>query len=175
MGFSLRVVTVMHSQSISSLLSRCRHSRWCDSHFESTPTSTFLRSLRSRPVTALRRYYGRSDSYPALSPTGQVSLIHVARPSDPSVSNHPCAPVVVFARYPSTPRASRCRVWASPLASRLASHTGRIEFLIVRMSRSPPVAPHPVLRRRSYLRFQAGERMPEEDFHLLDHARFQAH
>jgi hypothetical protein len=74
--FSLRVVTVMHSQSISSLLSRCRHSRWCGSHFESTPTSTFLRSLRSRPVTALLRYYGRSDSCPALSATRQVSLIH---------------------------------------------------------------------------------------------------
>ena len=51
-----------------------------------TSSSTFLRSLRSRPVTALLRYYGRSDSCPpesgtrgvphACSPCGQVSLIH---------------------------------------------------------------------------------------------------
>jgi hypothetical protein len=167
--------TAMHPQSTSSWLSRCRHSRWCGSHRRSVPMSTFLRSLRSRPVTALLRYYGRCDSCPALSPTGQVSLLHVTRSSNPSVSNHPCAPVVVFARYPSTPRASRLRVWASPFASRLASHTGRIEFVILRMSRSPPVAPHPALRRRSYLRLQAGERMPEEDFHLPDHVRSQAH
>jgi len=53
--------------------------------------------------------------------------------------------------------------------------TGRIEFLIVRMDRSPPVAPHPVSRRRSYSWLQAGERIPEEDFHLSDHTRFQAH
>src|SRR5208337_858196 len=49
--------------------------------------STFLRSLRSRPITALPRYYGRSDSCPpdpralpsglvAGPLLGQVSLIH---------------------------------------------------------------------------------------------------
>ena len=47
--------------------------------------------------------------------------------------------------------------------------------VILRMSCSPPVAPHPASRRRSYLRLQAGERMPEEDFHLPDHVRLQAH
>ncbi len=174
-GVAVASATAMHSQSASSLLSRYRHSRWWVSHHRSTLTSTSLRSLRSRPVTAFLRYYGRCDSCPALSPTGQVSLFHVTRSSDPSVSNHPCALVVVFARYPSTPRTSRCRVWASPFASRLASHTGRIEFLIVRMSRSPPVAPHPASRRRSYLQLQAGERMPEEDFHLPNRVRSQAH
>ena len=53
--------------------------------------------------------------------------------------------------------------------------TGRIEFLIVRMDRSPPAAPHPASRRRSSSWLQAGERIPEEDFHLSDHTRFQAH
>ena len=71
--------TAMHPQSDSSLLSRTRHSRWFGSHPCSVPMSTFLRSLRSTPITALLRYYGRSDSCPALLyPTGQVSLIHVA-------------------------------------------------------------------------------------------------
>ena len=174
-GLAMVNATAMHPQSDSSLLSRFRHSRWWSFHPRSAPTSPFLRSLRSRPVTALLRYYGRSDSCPALLPTGQVSLIHVAWPSNPSVSNHPCAPTVVFARYPSTPWASHCRVWASPLASRLAGRTSRIEFLFVRMGRSPPVAPHLVLRRRSYLWLQAGERLPGKDFHLPNHARFQAH
>jgi hypothetical protein len=34
---------------------------------------------------------------------------------------------------------------------------------------------HPASRRRSCSWLQAGERMPEEDFHLSDQARFQAH
>jgi len=43
------------------------------------------------------------------------------------------------------------------------------------MDRSPPAAPHPASRRRSCSRLQAGERIPEEDFHLSDQTRFQAH
>ena len=63
--------------------------------------SPFLRSLGSRPVTALLRYYGRSVSCPPGSSAylqhelrllrGQVSLIHATWSSSPSVSNHPCA------------------------------------------------------------------------------------
>lgn len=44
--------------------------------------------------------------------------------------------------------------WASPLPSRLATTTGRIEFVILRTSRSPPVALHPLSRGRSYFRLQ---------------------
>ena len=51
----------------------------------------------------------------------------------------------------------------------------RIEFVILRTDRSPPAASHPVLRRRSCIRFHAGERMHEEDFHLSDRVRSQAH
>ncbi len=104
-------VTAMHSRSSSSLLSRVRHSRWRGSHSRSVPTSTFLRSLRSRPVTALLRYYGRSDSCPPGSSApqagmntgsccGQVSLIHVTWSSSPSISNHPCAPRGRFRTLP---------------------------------------------------------------------------
>ena len=38
--------------------------------------------------------------------------------------------------------------------------------LALRTGRSPPVASHPASRRRSFLRLQAGERLPEEDLHL---------
>ena len=51
----------------------------------------------------------------------------------------------------------------------------RIEFVILRTDRSPPAAPHHASLRRSCIRLQAGERLPEEDFHLSDHLRFQAH
>ena len=43
---------------------------------------------------------------------------------------------------------------ASPLTSRLATATGRIEFVNLRTGRSPPVALHPASRRRSYLRLR---------------------
>ncbi len=53
--------------------------------------------------------------------------------------------------------------------------SGRIAFVILRTDRSPPAAPHPALRRRSCSRLQAGEGVPEEDFHLSDQMRSQAH
>ena len=52
---------------------------------------------------------------------------------------------------------------------------GRIEFVILRTGRSPPAALHHASLRRSGPRLQAGERLPGEDFHLSDYARFQAH
>jgi len=53
--------------------------------------------------------------------------------------------------------------------------SGRIAFVILRTDRSPPAAPHPASWRRSCSRLQAGEGVPEEDFHLSDQMRFQAH
>ena len=66
-------------------------------------------------------------------------------------------------------------VWASPYPCRLATNTGRIEFVILRTGSSLPVAPHLVSRRRNNSSLQAGERMPEEDFHLSSQVHFQAH
>jgi hypothetical protein len=40
---------------------------------------------------------------------------------------------------------------ASPSSSRLATGTRRIRFVLLQTGSSPPVAPHPGLRRRSYL------------------------
>ena len=98
-------------------------------------------------------------------------------PSEPSVSNHRPAPMVALTPNPSAPWASPPlgKVWASPLGRRLARRYGRIEFVILRMAPSPPVAPHPASRRRSYVRLQAGVGIPGEDFHLPDRMRSQAH
>ncbi len=45
--------------------------------------------------------------------------------------------------------------WASPFPSRLATTTGRIEFVILRTSRSPSVALHPLSRGHSYFRLRS--------------------
>jgi hypothetical protein len=164
------------------------HSRWLVGCPVRPDSSTFLRSLRSLPVTGLPRYYGRSDSCEAgssapsfgqherrFSPS-QVSLIHVSDLPIPPSPTTPQALDADFARYPSSRRVSHAR--GSRLHLPLADSptlTGRIEFVILRMNRSPPAAPHPASRRRSSSWLQAGERIPEEDFHLSDHTRFQAH
>ena len=65
--------------------------------------------------------------------------------------------------------------WASPFPSRLATATGRIEFVILRTSSSSPVALHPASRRRSYLRLSRSGPTPSGDFHPTDSVRSQAH
>jgi hypothetical protein len=65
--------------------------------------------------------------------------------------------------------------WASPLSSRLATATGRIEFAVaehfqplLRTGRSPPVAPHPASWRRSYLRLRKAKPPSDGDLHPAD-------
>ena len=167
-----------------SWLSPIRHWRWCRHHRSARFESTFLRSLRSTPVTELHRYYGRSDSCSfrlfgtwsmnSGSFNEQVSLIHASRLPDHSVSKHQGSRSYRFYTLPHSARAfrfrSRVRHWlaGSPTAP------GRIEFVILRTGRSPPAAPHLASRRRSCSWLQVGERIPEEDFHLSDNSRFQA-
>ena len=169
----------------SSLLSPIRHSRWGRHHRSALHVSTFLRSLRSTPITELHRYYGRSDSCPlrlfgtwsmnSSSLNRQVSLIHTSGLSNHSVSNHPTWPSRCFCTLPLSPTGFRFRSWLRlSLAGSPLMH-GRIEFVILRTGRSPPAAPHHASLRRSCSWLQAGERLPEEDFHLSDHLRFQAH
>jgi hypothetical protein len=99
-----------------------------------------------------------------------------AWPSDHSASNHPTAPTIALSRYPSASWAS-----GSPRSGlRLecaGSPDGMAESssLALRTGRSPPVAPHPASRRRSYHQLQAGERVPEEDSHLSDQTHLQTH
>ena len=95
-----------------------------------------------------------------------MCLASMAIPSPPTSG----PPPVAFARYPSA-RAASC-VCRSGLRRCLADSSdsgGRIEFVILRTGRVPPIALHPASRRRSYRRLQAGERMPGEDLHLSGH------
>ena len=112
-----------------------------------------------------------------LSTARQVSLVHVHGLYHRSVSNHPMPSRRRFNTLPfsATGFHASARVWTSPFTRRLVKTSGRIEFVILRTDSSSPVASHPASRRRSYIRLQAGERMPEEDSHLSDHVRFRAH
>ena len=151
------------------------------------PLSTFLRSLRSTPVTEFPRYYGRSDSSVCGSSGtwsmntvllhAEVSLIHASGLPDRSVSKHLTHSRRRFITLPLSATG-----FPVPLGSGLRlSHAGssaapgRIEFVILRTGRSPPAALHHASLRRSCIRLQAGERLPGEDFHLSDYSRFQAH
>jgi hypothetical protein len=96
--------------------------------------------------------------------------------SEPSVSNHLTAPIVALTPNPSArwaPRLGRVRVSSFP--SRLTGQPGRIEFVNLRTTRSPPVASHLASRRRSYVQLQAGVGMPEEDLHLPGQTRLRTH
>ena len=164
------------------------HSRWLDFRPVRPDSSTFLPSLRSIPVMGLPRYYGRSDSCGAGSSAPvfgqherrfshpQVSLSYASGPPIIPSPTTPCPPATAFAPYPSACRASHSRGSGLRLFPAGSPVTlGRIEFVILRTNRSPPAAPHPASRRRSCSRLQAGEGVPEEDFHLSDQTRFQAH
>jgi len=177
-----------------------RHSHRCPLRRTPHLSSTFLRSLRSRPVTALPRYYGRSDSCPPVSWTlgiphacstcGQVSLIHLL--DLPSILS-PITQGLSASSGHATHRRVEPRSHPTPGSSpngnsglRLCyagspNLTGRNEFLIVRTGRSPPVASHHASRRdlalqrdRSYVWLQVCVE-PEEDFHPFGQARFQTH
>ena len=154
-----------------------RHLRSLEFQSISFRPSTFLRALRSIPITGFHRYYGRSDSCPVGSSvawrqhehrlcTEQVSLLHAPELPIPPSPNTPQSLDIAFARYPLAYRVpqrigSRLHHWlaGSPALA------GRIEFVSLRMDRSPPAAPHPASRRRSCSRLQAGERLPGGDFH----------
>ena len=145
---------LLHASEQGSLAGLAfRHSRELLFRLPLYYPSTFLRSLRSRPITALPRYYGRSDSCPpgssappcmnTVSARGQVSLIHdLGLPTSPSPTTHQSLDAA-FARYPSARQVSR--LYGSRLHLSLAGSpvlAGRIELLIVRIGRSPPAAPH---------------------------------
>ena len=94
----------------------------------------------------------------------------------PFCAQPPVPPQHRFITLPlSVPGFLLAEVWASPHPRRLATNTGRIDFVILRTGSSLPVAPHLVSRRRNNSSLQAGERMPEEDLHLSDQVHFQAH
>jgi hypothetical protein len=162
-------------------------------------SSTSLRPFARR---ALPRFLARMDALtperrffvPTLTgnerrPVRTGLLASWIEPSSRSVSNHPSssrgtefgllhrAYRRMFARASCThlSRVSHGVPWASPFPSRLATTTGRIEFVILRTSLSPPVALHPASQRRSYVRLQSSNSNLDEDFHLVDPIHLQAH
>ena len=170
-----------YRRGFSGRCSRERHyGRFCVRGFGHS-TSTFLRPFAPRE---LPRFNATMD---ALTPAWRLFVPHVAAmntvlfhaglpvsrvgTSDHSVSNHPLLPLgrcLLFSprltareqpagRYAPVP-VGRSVIWASPLPSRLAAATGRIEFVILRTGRSPPVALHLVSRRRSYFRLQGSDK-----------------
>jgi hypothetical protein len=148
--------------------------------------------LRSPGVTRLHRYYGCSDSCTAALRTGLTAHEHrsVSRaglpalrvwPSEHSAPNHLARPRHRFNTQPLSvtgflkPECPDFESRLRPFPSRLAARPGRNGFVILRTARSPPVALHLASRRRSYVQLQAGVCMPEEDSHLSDQTRLQAH
>jgi len=90
----------------------------------------------------------------ALTPTpltyGAGLPVFFATPSCRSISNHVNCLVIAFHHASVT---SEFRT--SPWYRRLVAALRRIEFVILRTDTSPPVAPHPASRRRSYLRLRS--------------------
>ena len=64
---------------------------------------------------------------------------------------------------------------ASPRMSRLATALRRIRFVILRTAGSPPVAPHPASRRRSYLRLRSQRPAPTRTCTVLTKRPHGAH
>jgi hypothetical protein len=148
-----------------------RHSPRCLLRQTLNWSSTFLRSLRSMAVTPLLRYYGRSDSCsPGSSaffrhehrlPSEQVSLIHaLGLPTIPSPticgrfasSSQGTLPHRRVEPRKPPPTGSSPNENSEPRHYPAGSphHTDRIEFVILRTGRSPPVASHHASRLTSH-------------------------
>jgi hypothetical protein len=117
------------------------------------------------PLTPAGRLLASVTMNTVLIPTGLLASCPV--PADPSVANHLSSSggsglvltnrLTVAAPVGSLSLADRAS-GASPFPSRLATMTGRIAFvMILRTGRSPPVAPHPASRRRSYVRLRSSD------------------
>ena len=156
------------------------HSHRCHLRRPPSLSSTFLRSLRSMAVTPLPRYYRRSDSCPpnswtrgiprACSTCGQVSLIHaLGLPAIPPPTISECLASSGHVTHRRVEPRPHPTTGSSPNGNSGLRHwlagsphpTDRIEFVILRTGRSPPVASHHASRRdlalqrdRGYVRLQ---------------------
>ncbi len=141
-----RRVNHRHSSSLSPI----RHWLWYCRHRSALHVSTFLRSLRSTPITELHRYYGRSDScllrlfgtwsMNSGSFSKQVSLIHASGLLNHSVSTHLTQRCRRFCKLPLSstafPCGSRLRLWlagssSGPAVSSLSSYGLVIHLLLL--------------------------------------------
>ena len=173
------------NRRLTSLLSPIGHSHGCRRRRSALFESTFLRPFAPSPLrdflatmsalTPARSGSSGLASVNAGSFSLQVSLIHSSDLPNHSVSNHLMHRWRRFITLPLSPPAFLCRSRLHLREAGSSNAPGRIEFVILRTDRSPPAALHHASLRRSCIRLQAGERLPEEDLHLSDHLRFQAH
>ena len=148
------VFSLASTEAAPACLAR-RHSRWLRFCLDRRYSSTSLPPLAPSP---LRDFTATMEALTPVRPAlrslhelrlfgEQVSLIHVSDLPTPPSPTTPQALDVDFARYPSSRRVSclrRSRLHHFPAGS--PTLTGRIEFVILRMDRSPPAAPHPASR-----------------------------
>ena len=140
------------------------------------------------PLTPERRFFGPHLSRHERRPIRSGLLASWIEPSDHSVSNHPTSshdPGLVSDRRLTAACTARSThplgrvphgvTGASPPYSRLATTTGRIEFVILRTGRSPPVASHPASQRRSYVRLQSSNPTFTGTYTLPISIHLQAH
>ena len=122
-------------------------------------SSPFLVPFAPSPLQGLLRYYDTSDSPVAFLTLG-VSPLPVPRlprlpPPPTRCQRTSLSPLLMFS-VSVRPRLHGNRLRSFP--SRLALTTGRIEFLIVRTSRSFPAALHLRSHGRSYVQLPPGQR-----------------
>ena len=111
-----------------------------------------------------------------VSPSRSGLFASCVRTSGHSASNHLMAPPIALTRYPSASTASgSLRSGLHLKRAGSPNHPAESSSLALRTGHSPPDAPHPASRRRSFGRLQAGERLPEEDFHLPVRTHLQTH
>jgi hypothetical protein len=148
------VFSLATTEAAPACLAR-RHSRWLRFCLDRRYSSTSLPPLAPSP---LRDFTATMEALTPVRPAlrslhehrlfgEQVSLIHVSNLPTPPSPTTPQALDADFARYPSSRRVSclrRSRLHHFPAGS--PTLTGRIEFVILRMDRSPPAAPHPASR-----------------------------
>jgi len=174
---------------ISRLFSRSAH--WHGGGFvrNSHNLSTFLRPFAPR---ALPRFFTTMDALTPARPvlnrplTGQVSLVHMARTSLHSVTKHLTHPVTAFTLPTQRDGLSGTLTFASS-AIQSAPNLG-----FAHEQKARPYARSNRVRHPTDYRFASGCSPPrltttqlpsatrsghllEEDFHLPDHACFQAH
>ena len=160
--------------ALSGLLSH-RHSRRCALRRRVHRVSTFLRPLAPRALPRFDATMGALTPARLSSPDRSPRFMYTALATIPSPTTS-CTPAAALTRCPSARRVSRfCGSRLHHSSAGSPDTQGRIEFVILRTGRSPPVASHPASRRRGYSRLQAGERIPEADFHRSDHVHSRAH
>jgi len=153
--------------------SPCGHSRWFVVHSSDRHLSTFLRSLRSPGVTPLHRYYGRSDFVRGGSsawkrhelrfipqPISLLSALGFLTVLSPTICVCPKAAGISPVRsldareFCSPDRLRPCSVGSPNTADRIEFTLSPSSETLLRTGHSLPVAPHPVLPRRSYSSIQ---------------------